>query len=144
MKKLHELVHTPWQIAAAALLGALFAVTVFRGATQAISHDEGVMYQWFESGPWSQLFGSEFGNHHPPTVLLSRISVSLFGLSEFTLRLPSVLGGVADEARGTELAGSSRARWEYGGGSPFDHVNHDIPMGRIAEARARPLVRNGH
>ena len=50
------------------------------------------MFEWFQAGPWSQLFGSPFGNHHPLTVLFSRVSISIFGLSEFSQRLPSVLG----------------------------------------------------
>jgi hypothetical protein len=83
----------PYRPAAIALLGALFLVAIYRAATQSISHDEAVMYHWFQSaGSLSQMFDSPLGNHHPLTVLLSRISISLFGLSEFTQRLPSVLG----------------------------------------------------
>src|ERR1017187_5161775 len=92
MEKLRGLVRTPWRAAAAALLGTLLVTTIYRAATQAISHDEAVMFEWFQSGPWSQLFGTEFGNHHPLTVLFSRISIGIFGLSEFSQRLPSVLG----------------------------------------------------
>jgi hypothetical protein len=94
MEKLRRLVRTPWQIAAAGLLAALVATTAYRAATQAISHDEGVMFEWFQAGPWSQLFGSPFGNHHPLTVLFSRVAIGIFGLSEFSQRLPSVLGAV--------------------------------------------------
>ena len=94
MEKLRGLLRTPWRIAAAVLLVALLATTVYRAATQAIAHDEGVMFEWFQAGPWSQLFGSEFGNHHPLTVLFSRVSIGIFGLSEFSQRLPSVLGAV--------------------------------------------------
>ncbi|MCX6627024.1 MAG: hypothetical protein NTW28_05280 [Candidatus Solibacter sp.] len=93
MEKFRELVRTPWRIAAAALLGALTITTIYRAATQAISHDEAVMFEWFQAGPWSQLFGSEFGNHHPLTVLLSRVAIGIFGLSEFSQRLPSLVGG---------------------------------------------------
>ena len=75
MEKLRRLVRTPWQIAAAGLLAALVATTAYRAATQAISHDEGVMFEWFQAGPWSQLFGSPFGNHHPLTVLCSRVAI---------------------------------------------------------------------
>ncbi len=92
MRKFRDLVRTPWQMAAVALLAALTATIVYRAATQSISHDEGLVFEWFETGPWSQLFGSEFGNHHPLTVLLSRISITFFGLSELSLRLPSVVG----------------------------------------------------
>lgn len=94
MEKFRELVRTPWRSAAVALLGALLVMTVYRAATQAISHDEAVMFEWFQAGPWSQLFGSEFGNHHPLTVLFSRVSIGIFGLSEFSQRLPSLVGAV--------------------------------------------------
>jgi hypothetical protein len=92
LDKFPRLIRTKWQIAAAGLLVFLMAATIYRAATQSVSHDEGLVYEWFETGPWSQLFGSEFGNHHPLTVLLSRLSVTIFGLSEFSLRLPSVIG----------------------------------------------------
>jgi hypothetical protein len=94
MQELRDVLRTPWRTAAAALLGALLIATIYRAATQAVAHDEAVMFEWFQAGPWSQLFGSEFGNHHPLTVLFSRISISIFGLSEFSQRLPSVLGAV--------------------------------------------------
>src|SRR5215471_4141173 len=94
MERFCAMARTPWRAAAVALLAALLLTTIYRAATQAISHDEGVTFEWFQSGPWSQLFGSEFGNHHPLTVLFSRISIGIFGLSEFSQRLPSVLGAV--------------------------------------------------
>ena len=62
MESFRALIRTPWRAAAGALLAALMLTTIYRAATQAISHDEGVMFEWFQSGPWSQLFGSEFGN----------------------------------------------------------------------------------
>jgi hypothetical protein len=94
MEKLRGLVRTPWRATAAVLLAALLVTTIYRAATQAISHDEGVMFEWFQAGPWAQLFGSPFGNHHPLTVLFSRVAIGIFGLSEFSQRLPSVLGAV--------------------------------------------------
>ncbi len=91
MEKFREFVRTPWR-AAVPLLAALLIATVYRAATQAISHDDAVMFEWFQSGPWSQIFGSPFGNHHPLTVLFSRIAIGIFGLSEFSQRLPSLMG----------------------------------------------------
>jgi xanthosine utilization system XapX-like protein len=93
MEKFRELARTPWRTAVVALLGALLVTTIYRAATQAISHDEALTFEWFQSGPWSQLFGSEFGNHHPLNALFSRVMMSIFGLSEFSLRFPSVVGG---------------------------------------------------
>ena len=78
MKALRGLLRTPWRATAAVLLVALLAATIYRAATQAVAHDEGVMFEWFQAGPWSQLFDSPFGNHHPLTVLFSRVSISIF------------------------------------------------------------------
>jgi hypothetical protein len=92
MEQFRGLVRTPWRAAAVVLLGALLLTTIYRAATQAISHDEALTFEWFQSGPWSQLFGSEFGNHHPLNALFSRVMMSIFGLSEFSIRFPSVVG----------------------------------------------------
>src|SRR5262245_13226962 len=84
----------PWRLAAILLLALLFAGNLYRAATQSIIHDEGILYQWFLSGDWSQVFGAPYGNHHPLHTLLCKITVSLFGLSEFSLRIPALLGGL--------------------------------------------------
>lgn len=85
---------TPWQAAAMALAGALFLVNIYRAATQSITHDEAVAWGWFLLGPFSQVFGSEAGNHHPLHSFLCKIAVEAFGVSEFSLRIPSLLGGL--------------------------------------------------
>jgi hypothetical protein len=64
------------------------------GRDPAVSHDEGVLYQWFLSGPFFQVFGAENGNHHPLHTLLCKITLSLFGMSELSLRIPALLGGL--------------------------------------------------
>lgn len=85
---------SPWRAAAFALLAALFAVNLYRAAVQSITHDEALTWGWFLSGPFSQVFGSSAGNHHPLHHLLCKIAVELFGVSEFSLRIPSLLGGL--------------------------------------------------
>jgi Dolichyl-phosphate-mannose-protein mannosyltransferase len=89
-----QLVHTPWRLAAAALLLALFAGNLYRAATQSITHDEAVTWQWFLSGPFSLVFDSPMGNHHPLHTLACKLTTGVLGTSEFSLRIPSLLGGL--------------------------------------------------
>jgi len=79
---------------AIALLAFLFLVNLYRAWTQSITCDEAFAHSLFLSGPASLLFTSFDASHHVLHTILCRISISLFGLSEFTLRIPSLLGGV--------------------------------------------------
>ncbi len=90
-----ELVRNPWRLVAISLLLVLFSVNVYRAATQAITHDEAVTWEWLPfSGTVAQFFDSEIANHHPLHNLLAKLSADVFGLSEFSLRIPSLLGGL--------------------------------------------------
>jgi len=80
-------------LAAAALLALLFATNLYRAATQPIVHDEALTYNLFLAGPWSRIFDFYDANHHVLYTILCKISISLLGVSEFTMRLPSLLGG---------------------------------------------------
>jgi hypothetical protein len=71
----------------------LFATNVYRAVTQSVEHDEGVTYVLFLSGPFSDVWTKYNANNHILNSFLCRISTGVFGLSEFTLRLPSLLGG---------------------------------------------------
>ena len=75
-------------------MGALFVVSIYRAATQSISHDEAVIFEWLLSGPWSQVLNGVHGNHHVVTDLLSKLMISLFGTSEFALRVPALAGAL--------------------------------------------------
>jgi hypothetical protein len=70
-----------------------FAVCCYRAAHQAIIIDEATTYNLFVSGPWRKLFGRYDANNHILSSLLIKLSVTIGGLSEFKLRLPSLLGG---------------------------------------------------
>lgn len=91
---MRECVRKPWQLAALALLAALFLISVYRAATQSITHDEGVIYEWLLSGSWSRVLTFEHGNHHVVSDLLCKLMISVFGLSDISLRIPSLLGGL--------------------------------------------------
>lgn len=68
------------------------ALIVFRAATQAISIDEASTYLLFV-GADQPLHWIGSGNNHVLNTALMRITTRLFGVSEFSARIPSLLGG---------------------------------------------------
>ncbi len=76
------------------LLGLIFAVNVYRAATQSITHDEALTYEVFVAAPWSLVFNAYDPNHHVLHTILSKITVDILGVSPFALRLPSLLSGL--------------------------------------------------
>lgn len=78
---------------ALALFVFLFTVNVYRAATQAIAVDEAFAWQKMLSGSWRVLFNSFDACHHFLYTYLSWVSIHLFGVSAFSLRLPSLFAG---------------------------------------------------
>jgi hypothetical protein len=76
------------------LLVAVFAVNIYRAATQGITIDEAFTYQYFVAPPLYQVMTSYDANHHVVNSLLAKVTTGLFGVSELTLRIPSLLGGL--------------------------------------------------
>jgi hypothetical protein len=75
------------------LLSVVFLVSVYRAWTQSITIDEAFMYNRFLAGSFSRLFGDYDASNHVLYAILAKLSIACFGLTEFTLRLPSLLGG---------------------------------------------------
>ena len=84
----------PWRLFAVVLLAVLFATNIYRAVTQSVSHDEATFFEWMLTGPWSQVLDFEHGNHHVLSDLLCKLTVSVFGVSEISLRIPALLGGL--------------------------------------------------
>ncbi len=82
------------RIAAQGILLGLFAVSVYRAITQSIVYDEALTWELYIAGPFSAIFHHFDANHHFLNTLLMRLSTSIFGVSEWSLRLPA-LGGAA-------------------------------------------------
>jgi hypothetical protein len=77
-----------------ALLAVLFATNIYRAGTQSITIDEAFTYdQFVVDPPYPGAVNFAPYNYNLYTVL-AKLSVRVFGLSEFTFRLPSVLGGL--------------------------------------------------
>ncbi len=84
---------SPFRIAALVLLSGLLATNFYRAATQSIVHDEALSWQFYLSGPVSAIFQTYTANNHFLATILFRLSITLFGNSEFAMRLPTVLAG---------------------------------------------------
>jgi uncharacterized membrane protein len=74
-------------------LWALFAANVYRAATQSITTDEGLTYSLFVHPPLKETLHIYDANNHVLNTLLTKASLSVLRLSEFSFRLPSLLFG---------------------------------------------------
>jgi hypothetical protein len=81
--------------AAIALALARTVFCAYRAATQSIVHDEAFTFHRFVSGPWENIYSLFDANNHILYSILAKLSIRTLGLSELTLRLPSVLAGFA-------------------------------------------------
>ena len=82
-------------------LAALWLVCLYRAVTQSIVHDEALTYQLYLAGPAARIFDLYDANHHFLNTLLMKVSVSLFGLSEWSMRLPALAGSALYLRRST-------------------------------------------
>jgi hypothetical protein len=80
--------------AALALLVVLFAVNVYRAATQDVTPAEAWNYDRFIGPGWQESLRHYDANNHFLNTLLARISTRNLRLTELTLRLPGLLGGL--------------------------------------------------
>ncbi len=76
-----------------AVLFFAFGLAVYRAKVQTISHDEALTYEWFLDQGVSRVLNYNPANHVLQTLLAKPI-VKIFAVSEFTLRVPSLIGAV--------------------------------------------------
>jgi hypothetical protein len=81
-----------WTRLAQALALAILALGVYRAATCSITIDEAFTYNRFVRPPLTEILVDYDANHHVLYSLAARALTKAFGVSEFTLRLPSLLG----------------------------------------------------
>jgi hypothetical protein len=83
-------------IVAGLVSAAIFAYVAVRTATLAITIDEALTWTWHATGAWQDIAllrtPGEPDNNHVLFTLLAKLAVACFGLTEFTLRLPTLLG----------------------------------------------------
>lgn len=93
-----------YRIAARAFLAALFVVCIYRAFTQSIVFDEALTWDLYVNGPVSQLFHLYRANHHFLNSVLMRVSAGIFGVSEWSMRLPALAGAALYFAACYQLA----------------------------------------
>src|SRR5947209_4808104 len=79
--------------AARAGLAAVFGWNIVRAATQTVTPGEAWNYVSYIGPPWVEALKHSDGNNHVLNTLLVRISTARIHLTEFSLRLPSLLCG---------------------------------------------------
>ena len=79
--------------AAIAIALARFVFCCYRAIHQAMVIDEAYCFERFLSGPWSRIYSQYDASNHVLYSILARLSIQILGLSEFSLRLPSLLAG---------------------------------------------------
>jgi hypothetical protein len=79
-------------IALKVFLVLVWLVCLYRAITQSIVHDEALTYGFYIGPPFSRIFQFFDANHHFLNTLLMRLVVSIFGVSEWSMRLPALAG----------------------------------------------------
>lgn len=83
-----------WRVAAVSLLILVFCLSAYRAAVQSVTHDEGLIYEWYLDGGVYHLLIFDPSNHVLFT-FLAKFFVKLFGISELSLRAASLVGTAA-------------------------------------------------
>lgn len=73
------------------LLVLAFGLAVYRASVQPIAHDEALTYNWFLDGGAVKVLNFNSNNHILFTII-AKFFVKIFGVSELSLRAPSVIG----------------------------------------------------
>lgn len=79
------------RILASSILLLAFGLSVYRAKVQTIAHDEALTYEWFLDQGVEHVLHYNTTNHILQT-LLAKPVVKVLGVSEFTFRLPTLLG----------------------------------------------------
>src|SRR5262245_56059542 len=85
---------TPPQLLALGLLVAVSGMNIYRASTQSITIDEARTYLAFVKPPVRQILTTYEANNHVLHSLMCKASIGMFGLSELTLRIPGLIGGI--------------------------------------------------
>jgi hypothetical protein len=75
------------------VLISVLVMNIYRAATQCVTIDEAFSYLSFISTPFRETLRRYDANNHVLNTLLAKLSTAVFGVSEFTMRIPSLAGG---------------------------------------------------
>jgi len=81
------------RFAVLALASLRLAFCGYRAAHQSITVDEAFTFTRFLKGPWSDIYGNYDANNHVLYSILAKLSIQSFGLTELSIRLPSLIAG---------------------------------------------------
>jgi len=84
----------PEYFAAIAVALVRFGFCCYRAVHQSVAIDEAFFFHRFLSGPWSNIYSEYDASNHVLYSILAKLSIQTFGLSEFSLRFPSLIAGV--------------------------------------------------
>jgi 4-amino-4-deoxy-L-arabinose transferase-like glycosyltransferase len=84
---------SPEQCAAILFAFVRTALCAYRAARQSLTVDEATTFNDYVRGQWARIYQHYDPNNHVLYSILAKLSVRGFRVSEFTLRLPSVLAG---------------------------------------------------
>src|SRR6267378_3720717 len=79
------------RVIALSFLVFVFCLSVYRAAVQPITHDEGLIYEWYLDGGVYHVLMFDPSNHVLFT-FIAKVLVKVFGVSELSLRGASLLG----------------------------------------------------
>lgn len=82
------------RVLAGIVVAFLLAASVYRAATLSISLDEATTYLSFVAPPFRQILSTYSPNNNVLYSLAAKVTTQVFGASEFSLRLPAILGGL--------------------------------------------------
>jgi hypothetical protein len=71
-----------------------FAWCCYRAAHQSVTIDEAYSFHRFLSGPWSDIYSKYDAGNHVLYSILAKLSIQVFGLSDVSLRLPTLVAGL--------------------------------------------------
>jgi hypothetical protein len=77
-----------------AIVAGVFAVNIYRAVHQSITADEAFTFDYYIVNPFNWILLVYTANNHVLHTLLCRLSVKALGISELSMRLPSLLGGL--------------------------------------------------
>jgi len=85
---------SPHSLLGIAIVTGVFAVNIYRATHQSITADEAFTWDFYVDKPFNWILIVYSTNNHILHTLLCRLSVKALGLSELTMRLPSLAGGL--------------------------------------------------
>src|SRR5258706_6419187 len=84
-----------WRAVSSLILVYLFILVALRAGSQSMTADEALNYHSFLGGSFGGIFTSRYdANNHVLNTALCWLSIHVFGLTEFSLRIPALAAAI--------------------------------------------------